>query len=304
MLKFPEKFKTDVINRYGTEGQIWLNHSNNLIEKYAKKFELENVQLVEPLGVNIVMFATSSKWGEIVIKIGSPSSKQEIKIIQQYSENYAPKCYYSNPEDNVMILEKICPGYSLDNLENLEERIKVFCTLSNHLLIPVNCAETFLTFDEIFTKDLAFVKENYPLFKDILWMIDIAKNLYEKMQKINLPKYILHDDLHHKNILKSENGWKAIDPYGIIGERVIETAQFIRTELKYTNLEKNEIDKLISLMSKYYKEDKKLILETLYFYTIRKIIWQTKIKADSKTISSLITSCKNLLEMLDLKCTD
>lgn len=301
MLEFPEKFKIDVINRYGTEGEIWLNHSNNLVEKYTKKFESENIILLEHLSVNIVMFATSSKWGEVVVKIGSPSSRQEIKIIKQYPENYAPKCYYSNLEDNIMILEKIRPGYSLDYLENLEERIKVFCNLSNHLLIPANNTETFLTFDKVFTEYLEFAKESYPLFKDILWMIDIAKNLYEKMQEMNLPKYILHDDLHHKNILKSENGWKAIDPHGIIGEKVIETAQFLRAELKHTNLEKHEIKNLISLMSKHYKEDKKLILETLYFYTIGKVIWQIRIKADSEAISYLITVCKILFEMLDLK---
>lgn len=300
MLEFPEKFRTEVINRYGTEGQTWLNQSNHIVQKYAKKFELENIKLINDLSVNLVMFATSSKWGEVVIKIGSPSSKQEIKIIKQYSKNYAPKCYYSNLEDNIMILEKLCPGYSLDHLETLKERINVFCNLSNHLLIPANSKKTFLTFDELFTKDLTFAKENYPLFKDILWMIDIAKNLYEKMQKMNLPKFILHDDLHHKNILKSEIGWKAIDPHGIIGERVIETAQFLRAELKHTNLEKHKIDNIISLMSKYYKEDKQLILETLYFYTIRKVIWQTKIKADSETISYLITVCKILFEMLDL----
>lgn len=300
MLEFPEKFKIDVINRYGTEGEIWLNHSNNLVEKYTKKFELENIILLEHLSVNIVMFATSSKWGEVVVKIGSPSSRQEIKIIKQYPENYAPKCYYSNLENNIMILEKICPGYSLDYLENLEERIKVFCNLSNHLLIPANNTETFLTFDKVFTEYLEFAKESYPLFKDILWMIDVAKNLYEKMQEMNLPKYILHDDLHHKNILKSENGWKAIDPHGIIGEKVIETAQFLRAELKHTNLEKHEINNLISLMSKHYKEDKKLILETLYFYTIGKVIWQIRIKADSETISYLITVCKTLLKILGL----
>ena len=232
MLEFPEKFKIDVINRYGTEGEIWLNHSNNLVEKYAKKFELENIILLEHLSVNIVMFATSSKWGEVVVKIGSPSSRQEIKIIKQYPENYAPKCYYSNLEDNIMILEKIRPGYSLDYLENLEERIKVFCNLSNHLLIPANNTETFLTFDKVFTEYLEFAKESYPLFKDILWMIDIAKNLYEKMQEMNLPKYILHDDLHHKNILKAGETWKAIDPHGIISERVFETCQFITLRIR------------------------------------------------------------------------
>ena len=54
-------------------------------------------------------------------------------------------------------------------------------------------------------------------------------------------------------------------------------------------------------MSKHYKEDKKLILETLYFYTIGKVIWQIRIKADSEAISYLITVCKILFEMLDLK---
>jgi streptomycin 6-kinase len=39
---------------------------------------------------------------------------------------------------------------------------------------------------------------------------------------------VLHGDLHHENILRSDGGWVAIDPKGVIGEREYETGAFIR----------------------------------------------------------------------------
>jgi streptomycin 6-kinase len=39
---------------------------------------------------------------------------------------------------------------------------------------------------------------------------------------------VLHGDLHHENILRAGDGWLAIDPKGMIGEREYETGAFIR----------------------------------------------------------------------------
>ena len=39
---------------------------------------------------------------------------------------------------------------------------------------------------------------------------------------------VLHGDLHHENILRSGDGWIAIDPKGMVGEREYETGAFIR----------------------------------------------------------------------------
>lgn len=33
MINFPDKYKTKIINRYGKEGEDWLNNINNVIEK-------------------------------------------------------------------------------------------------------------------------------------------------------------------------------------------------------------------------------------------------------------------------------
>jgi streptomycin 6-kinase len=42
---------------------------------------------------------------------------------------------------------------------------------------------------------------------------------------------VLHGDLHHENILRSGDGWVAIDPKGVIGEREYETGALLRNPI-------------------------------------------------------------------------
>lgn len=59
------------------------------------------------------------------------------------------------------------------------------------------------------------------------------------------------------------------------------------------------MNKIVSLVSHYFGEDKTLILEALYVYRmVDKIIWLIKNKEDFANISFSITICKILLEML------
>ncbi len=305
MINLPDKFKTKIINRYGKEGYRWLNSIDNIIEKYKKQFMLKNIRLVDDISINVVLFAESPEFGNIVIKIGAPSKTiiSEMNAIKYYSPKYFPKCYYYSIEDKVIILERIFPGYNLSILESFEERTKVFIDISSNLLIPIENVkdkEPFLTFHDIFKNKIQYAYQNKSQYLDILGMIDKANKIYDKIYKMNLPKYILHNDLHYKNILKTENGWKAIDPHGIIGERVIELSQFIRNELDNINLDnKCEFEEIISLVAKYYKEDKTLILETLYIYVIEKVIFYTKDKENPNRIIHNINVCKKILQYID-----
>ncbi len=305
MINLPKNYKTRMINRYGQEGKEWLNNIDNIIEKYKNKFELENIRIIDKLSINVVLFAKSHKYGDIVVKIGPPCKTiiSEINIIKHYSPKYFPKCYDSSVEDRVIVLERLFPGDNLTTVKDLNERTKIFANIADNLLNPIeNVSNTkeFLTFNHIFKEKIKYAYQNKKKFESILWMIEKANNIYDKIYKMNLPKYILHNDLHHKNILKSEEGWKVIDPHGIIGERVIECLQFIRSELDNINLDiDNEFDKIITLVSKSYKEDKTLILETLYIYTIDKIIFYTKNKEKSNRILHNIHICEKILQQLN-----
>lgn len=300
MLELPKKFEINILNRYPEKGKKWLENIDTIVEKYAQKFALSDITLIENLSINLVLFAKSKQFGDVVLKIGAPTPSflTEINVMKLYSSEYVPKCYFSSVEDRVMILEKLSPGYSLTKLNGLEERIKVFSKISNHLLIPMNNIESFPTLEAKFHKNMEFAYQNKSTFINISEMIDFANEIYAKIKTKNLPKYILHDDLHHKNILKTQNGWKAIDPHGIIGERVFETCQFIRTELENEIFTETKLQKIINLLSQHFEEDEQLILESLYINIVLKIIWYTKTKYDTKIISYNIDVCKKLLNLI------
>lgn len=104
--------------------------------------------------MNVIVFAKSHQYGEVVLKIGAPgvTSESEIKVMKYYSTKYIPKCYYSSIENRVMLLEKISPGYSLNNLKNREERIKIFSDIADGLLNPATNMKEFQTLEELLSK--------------------------------------------------------------------------------------------------------------------------------------------------------
>ena len=104
--------------------------------------------------------------------------------------------------------------------------------------------------------------------------------------------------MEHLIYPQSEKTWKAIDPHGVIGQRVFETCNFIRSEIEMTSFEKNNIAALISLVSEYFAEDKALVGEALFVYLIEKIIHYTKNKADPNRISYNIHVAKEILKYL------
>lgn len=162
MLVLPENFKMKTVNRYDEKGKEWLKNINFLLEKYRKKFKLSQIQLIDNLSINLVLFAKSELYGDVVVKIGapSPSAISEIILMQKYPQEYIPECYFSSLEDGIMILEKIKPGYPLSDFKDFESRLKIFCNLANHLFIPATNAENFSTFDALVERRIHYAYQN------------------------------------------------------------------------------------------------------------------------------------------------
>lgn len=298
MIELPKEFKQSIINRYAEKGIEWLNSIDKIVEKYEKKFSLYNMHLVEKLSMNIVIQANSDKYGEVVLKIGTPGKSviSEIEYISLFNSKCFAKCYYYNKEDRVMLLEKINPGYDLSCLKNQQERVNVFCEVLNNIMVPSVSNTSFRTYEEIIEEKIETVYSDKQDYSNILYMIDIVNKLYNEIKRMNLQKYILHEDLQHKNILKSEDGWKAIDPHGTIGEKIFETTQFIRGELEYTSVER--LDEIVTLVSKFLKEDKILIYKALYITIFEKIVFFIKSKYDTNFIDYNIKVCEKIYKYI------
>lgn len=298
MIELPIEFKNNIINRYEEKGEKWLEDINGIIDKYIKKFNLSNVKLVENLSMNVVLQANSSEYGEVIMKVGTPTitTMNEINYIRLSSTEYIAKCYYYNLDDRVMILEKINPGYYLSKNEDSKERIRIFCDILNNLVTEDMPQDGFKFYDDEFMGRIELVKNNKEQYKDILYMLDTASKLYKEIKNMNLPKYVLHEDLQHKNILKSKNGWKAIDPHGTIAEKFFETVMFIKNESIYNGLDK--MDEIVTSVSKSINEDKNLIYKACYTYLFSKTVYCIKIKYKPDHIKQNIKICDKILEYL------
>lgn len=298
MIELPIEFKNNIINRYEEKGEKWLEDINGIIDKYIKKFNLSNVKLVGKLSMNVVLQANSSEYGEVIMKVGTPTitTMNEINYIRLSSTEYIAKCYYSNLDDRVMILEKINPGYYLSENEDSKERIRIFCDILNNLVTEDMPQDGFKFYDDEFMGRIELVKNNKEQYKDILYMLDTASKLYKEIKNMNLPKYVLHEDLQHKNILKSKNGWKAIDPHGTIAEKVFETVMFIKNEVLYNGLDK--MDEIVTSVSKNINEDKNLIYKACYTYLFSKIVYHIKTKYKPDRIKQNIKICDKVLEYI------
>lgn len=293
-----EEFKEKIINRHQKDGIKWLESINSVIDKYTNIFHLRDIKLLDYLSMNIILTANAQDYGDIIIKIGAPGMTfiNEIKYINFMPIDNMVKCYYYNIEDRIMILEKITPGYTLFNEKSFNKRLKIFSMLLNNVCKETMFLNKFPSYEDKLKRKLIVAKSLDNVDPNILDMLILSNDMYKEIASMNLPKYVLHKDLKHKNILKSETGWKMIDPHGVVGEKVFDTCQFIKAELPNNSVK--SIKKIAKKVAKSINEDVDLIYKALYIDTTTKILFYIKSKDDKDTISYNINLCKNILNCI------
>jgi len=298
MIEIPLKYRNEVINRYGNRGASWLDQIDDLVKKYQEKFKLTNIKLVDNLSINIVFKAHSAIFGDVFVKFSTPGSNaiNEVNFINNCNSKYIVKCYYYDLTDRVMILESITPGTTLKEIKKRSERISIFAEIMNDLLMD----DKDNKYGEYRLKE-SF--NNLELYQDLDLNMELkiatAKKLYGEIEKANLKKYVLHRDLQHKNILKSENYFKVIDPHGLLGYKVFELTPFITIELTLENYNLNKLHEIVAEVSVAVNEDINLIYKALYVDTVNKIIFYMQSIADKEIVDFNNQLCSAIIMELE-----
>ena len=114
-----------------------------------------------------------------------------------------------------------------------------------------------------------------------------------------LKKFLLHGDLNHKNIIKTTDSWKVIDPQGLIGEAVFEVVKFIRGEIEdETNIEL-PIKNSIEILSKETPFTPSLITKATFINLLIVNCWKIEEKHNKIDINKNIEVAKKMLEYLN-----
>lgn len=299
MLKIPNEYKSKIISMFGQIGQEWLSNIPTIIYKYVTKFNLQNLKVHEDLSVNLIIFAECEELGEIVLKIGPPIFNEliyrETKALEEFNGRNACKCYYSNLDDGIRILERLIPGETLNSIEDREERIMIFCEFALGLDVELKSSIKLPTYREILDRSINLSNEQPEKFEPLKRLINIANDLYKDIENQNLPKYLLHADLHHGNILTSGNERKAVDPHGFLGERVLETARFMENEIEKQDISKDNILEVVNLVAINFNEDRETILKVLFIDYVLSTCWDLEMNFDIEHINGDV---RNLILIL------
>jgi streptomycin 6-kinase len=239
-VSLPPDFIKTIQNVFGEDGHELLARLPELIVEASIRWGLTNVQPVPNLSYNFVAFAKrepspsgrgQGEGGNVVLKIGVPRDEllSEVAALALFNGEGACRLLEHDEEKGFFLLERLRPGTMLSELEDDDERThiavdvmqKLWRTMESGSLLPTYQQQTvglhkFIRLSDWFD-GLKRIRSRFeggvgPFPKEILEHVEAyLPELFDEEH------CLIHGDFHHFNILRSERGWLAIDPKGVIG---------------------------------------------------------------------------------------
>ncbi len=266
----PSNFETNIINIYGTRGKEWLNSLPEQIISIAAANRLSALTPVNNLSYNYVLSGFQGSQ-PIILKLS-------LDIAGLQREASALKAFVGFgainvlAEDNgLLLLERAIPGTALKSYfpSTDADALRITCDVIKRL------------------HQAPLPKMGFPHIKDWLSALDKewnipdhflnkARAMRDTLLASSYQPVLLHGDLHHDNILSSQNNWVIIDPKGVIGDPAFEVGAFIRNPLPEI-LEQNDLKIIITTRIQSFAEilniPEKKILNWCYVEAVLSWIW-------------------------------
>lgn len=229
MLTLSPAFKDRITAIHGLKGQKWLASLPELQTELVERLSLSNLQPIENLSYNYLVFASAPENKSVVLKLGVPNREldTEILALKAYDGKGTVRLLEANPFQGVLLLERILPGESLLSIEDDRESTRIAARLMKRIWIPAPHDVEFPSAEDWclgFQRYLDHYANRGPLPTDLVHRAnELSNELLSRPQEL-----LLHGDLHHMNILLGENNtWVAVDPKGVIGEDAFEVGSLI-----------------------------------------------------------------------------
>lgn len=229
-MNLPPEFIKTIHTTFGADGRGMLSRLPALIELASNQWGLSDVQPVPNLSYNFVAYAKRGR-DNVVLKIGVPRDElsSETAALTLFNGDGVCRLLESDGERGMLLLERLHPGTMLSELEDDDER--------THIAVDVMQK----VWRSIVSGGSPLAREQTPAFCTFIKLSDwfdglkklrphfnggtgpFPREILERVEAL-LPELfagadirLMHGDFHHYNILRSERGWLAIDPKGVIG---------------------------------------------------------------------------------------
>ena len=263
--EFTETQTDRIIKNWGQE--IYLKILRD-IEIYSKKWKLFDLVFHEYFSINAIFFCKSEIYGDCVLKIGSNEQDElffrEYNMLREYNGRRFVKAYESDIDieerKKAMLIERCIPGKRLTEEKSLEKRLAVFTELYNGLHIEPKNPGIYES----------YVKQVRDMEAEVLnAYIQKAKDLCFEIIKTYGKEMLLHIDIYGDNIVSDNEGYRIIDPKGIIGDPIFETGQYIFAECCENSIQPENIEIMFNYLEKSINIPDNILRQCFYIETIK-----------------------------------
>lgn len=226
----PAAFGQTMREVYGEAGSEWIARLPALVAECAHRWSLV---IGEPfaLSYNYVVSAKTVGGDRVVLKLGFPCRElfSETAALRVYAGDGAVRLRDADESLGAMLLDHLDPGTELNASADDVQATVAAAKVMRALWKPVPVQHQFPSIQD-WGRGFARLRDRFgggtgPFEARV---VDEAQELFESLAATSAEPVVLHGDLHHGNILRSGDGWLAIDPKGVIGEPAYEAGALLR----------------------------------------------------------------------------
>lgn len=223
-------FKDRIVSIHGQSGQEWLDNIPTLQADLVARWSLRDIQPLPDLSYNYLVFGITSGNLPVVLKLGVPHPAliAEIQSLKVFDGKGAVRLIDADPLLGALLLERIIPGDDLRTMPDDRAATRIAAGVMKELWKTGPTTAVFpgaADWCQGFQRYLDNNQEDGPLPVEL---VQQASKMADDLLNSSQNQLLLHGDLHHRNILKTEpNSWIAIDPQGVIGEPAFEVGALL-----------------------------------------------------------------------------
>lgn len=263
MLTISKELQRNVEGAHGEAGRAWLEMLPALLQEFSERWSLTLQDPFLNLSYNLVIPGRTKTREQIVLKLGPPCAEltSEAAALQLFNGEAAVRLLNHDAVRGALLLERVVPGNALHQLQDEPTATQTAARLMRRLWREPPTDHSFRTLSRWFRSLAILQAVAKPEFSKAL--IEQANETLALLQASAARPVILHGDLHHENILYSDDqGWLAIDPKGVCGDPGYEVGTFMLNQLP-ENASPSDLREVLSRRFSIFSDELKIARQRL-----------------------------------------
>lgn len=262
---------------YGDVGRDWIASFPRMVERFREEWAISTFgPTFSYVGYSWVAPCTLSDGAEAVLKLAAPDKEfaNEIEALKLYAGDGAVRLLASDPMSTALLLERIQPGTMLVELDDDIAATEIAALTFKRLFRPLPADHAFPTiarWGQAFERVRTTYGGGSGAFPAELF--EPAASIYAEMCADQEAPVLLHGDLHHQNILRSGDGWVAIDPKGLAGERAYEIGPLLWNKTDASSDLRSLALRRIAQVSEILELDRQRVLRWGFAESVLSVLW-------------------------------